>query len=269
MTLSAYQLWHYLFGVANFYEYLPSSTVVSHTDNVSDYTELQSTPIRRKVVPLPKRGNQRISLSTESDASDYAGANSVRVKVPTPAPLFHPKDESPTKKAKRRKTFKSADNLVYFAPVLTPANIASRTSHSDSPPTSSPGPLNAETPTTSKVTTKKRKLNDIARDEDCDETDDDENVTVKNHWTRVSNKDYSSRRINGKIRFRCDQCWEQEKRSHICSSQGDMARHLQSEKHAPKAFMCCNTGCRKDYTRKDALKRHMATCKHSTTNYAR
>ena len=158
-------------------------------------------------------------------------------------------------------SFPESDAACDYAPTTGANSDPTVEVPTPAPKDESPLPSSPGSPTTEV----KRKLNDVDEDES-----NSDNVRVKRQrreqqesdWTRVPNRDYSSKRFNGRIKFRCDLCWEHEQHSHLCCSQGDMNRHMQSEKHSAKAFMCPNPRCERNYTRKDALKRHMASCKH-------
>jgi len=175
-----------------------------------DPVEIPSTPVRRRVVPLPKRRKRLVSRSssvTASDGSDYASsprwsrtsahkkANSIystRIKASKAAIALHePKDEPPAKKAKGRKTFNSAcaaDDLAAFVPVFTPVrNAMLATPVVASSPVGSPlTPLTDSSDTIKSssssapkaISTRKRKLKDIDGDEDFNEIDNDEHLKV-------------------------------------------------------------------------------------------
>ena len=158
-----------------------------------------------------------------------------------------PKDKPPAakKKGKGRTTFNSAcaaDDLASFVPVsdiVAPSSV-------NSPPTPSDLPAG---PSSSSRTTKKRKLEKMDDDDDDDDSDDGK------QWEPV-NESYSKKTTSKGMQYRCTLCWK-DKIPHYCDREGDMARHLQSLKHAEKQFVCPKSGCSKSYTRKDALKRHL------------
>ena len=55
-------------------------------------------------------------------------------------------------------------------------------------------------------------------------------------------------------KYRCTLCWDSGTET-ICTSKGDMDRHLQTKKHIPKSFPC--SWCTSSFTRPDSQKRHM------------
>jgi hypothetical protein len=251
----------------------PSSAILYPNVSPYDPTEIPSTPIQR-VPPSKERFLSPSSCSsiTSSDDSDtspsrnrvWAALNqagsklTARIKGPELfVPFYEPKDERPAKKTKTRNTFNSAcaaENLASFAPFITPVRTALPIPSVSPQSTSSlSDPSYSESSHLSPLevlTTRKRKLNEI--------NTDDEDV----NWDPVG-KPYSRHIICNTLQYRCDLCFAQG-REHSCIREGDMTRHLETLKHKPRSHICPNSPCKGQYTRADALKRHMQSCKFSS-----
>ena len=260
------------FGMKIYMNISPSSAILYPDPAPYDPTDIPSTPIQRPLVPVSKeRFLSPCSSITSSDDSDTSPsrnrvwaavkqANSkrtARIKGPELfVPFYEPKDERP---AKTRKTFNSAcaaEDLASFAPFITPRKAlpipSVNTSCTVSPQSTSSlsDPSYFESPHLSPpeaLTTRKRKLKEINAD--------DEDV----NWDPVG-KPYSRHTIRNTVQYRCDLCFAQGM-LHSCIREGDMVRHLETLKHKPRGHICPNSPCKRQYTRADALKRHMKNCK--------
>lgn len=112
---------------------------------------------------------------------------------------------------------------------------------------------------TRSLTTKKCKLKDIKKSVDITGgSSDSEWEYVDEFCSRKKNKD----RSEFPYKYRCTLCLNDNKPLpvHLCNTQGDMRRHLQSQRHMKKSFKCENPGCSRIFTRDDSLKRHVKKC---------
>jgi hypothetical protein len=256
----------------------------SNNNLSDDPAEIPSTPIQRRTAPLPAKPRKRLILRSSSiassDISDYAK------KSPPPPSLknrtaardeadsirstrIKALDEPLVKKQKGRMTFNSAcaaDDLSPFAPDhnanSTPPMVA--TSPLSSPPASLSDSSVSDTSSPSPevvIMTKKRKLEEINNSKDIEFTAvSKRKKRDESEWEPV-HKSYSRRKVDNKSQYRCTLCLEKNGKLHLCNREGDMARHLQSLIHTPKSFFCPNSGCSKNFTRQDALKRHLNKCR--------
>ena len=113
------------------------------------------------------------------------------------------------------------------------------------------------------LTTKKRKLEEMVRNNDLEDFQAEEESATSN-WEHVE-ESYSRLNTERGVKFRCDLCLNNNVKK-FCDREGDMKRHLQSSKHKPKSFSCPDRGCLKTFTRMDALKRHRNDCHVSSLN---
>ena len=267
----------------------------NNSDLSGDPAEIPFTPVQERQVaqlsdPIMRLFSHSSSSITSSYTSDYANSPP-RTRTATRNEATNPycaaritafdtavvwdeqKDEPLTEKPKGWKTYNS-----YYAPddLATIASFAPRhnlngpgdfslpmiASSPVGPPLSSPSDSSVSdtSPLPEAVMDKKRKLKELENDEDSDleftaVKQKRKRRPVTSEWEPV-NEFFSRRKTyRNRSQFRCTLCLEKNK-LHLCNSEGDMKRHLQSKSHSERLFHCPE--CPKSFTRQDALKRHFS-----------
>ena len=266
-------------------------------DLSGDPAENPFTPVQKKQVAQLSNPRKRLfSHSSSSITSSYASgyANSPpKTRTATRNEATNPncaaritafdtavvwdeqKDEPLTEKPKGRKIYNSfcaSDDLAAIASFAPRHNLNGPgdfslpmiASSPVGPPLSSPSDSSVSdtSPLPEAVMDKKRKLKELENDEDSDleftaVKQKRKRRPVTSEWEPV-NESFSRRKTRrNRWQFRCTLCLEKDK-VHLCNSEGDMKRHLQSQIHSEKLFHCPE--CSKSFTRQDALKRHSRKC---------